>query len=249
MTAQVAKGTLTLELLCSHYDALERACTPEELQAEMQKFAARMGFEFCAYALTINAPSFKPSHFIINGFPAAWREHYLARNYFTVDPVVQHACSQPLPIAWSHDVFEHSESEEFWNEARSHGLEAGLSFAVREHPGMTAIFSLARDKKFDVRGQDLAALIGQTQMFAYVLHQAVARIALPEILPLQSAKLTARELECLKWIAEGKTAWETARILGISERTAVFHINNVMRKLDAANRTQAIVRAVGLKLL
>jgi DNA-binding CsgD family transcriptional regulator len=37
--------------------------------------------------------------------------------------------------------------------------------------------------------------------------------------------LSARELDCLKWTAEGKTAWEASVILGITERTVRFHLN------------------------
>ena len=36
-------------------------------------------------------------------------------------------------------------------------------------------------------------------------------------------KLSPRELECLKWAAAGKTAWETSIILDISEGTVKFH--------------------------
>ena len=146
-------------------------------------------------------------------------------------------------------MFHHGRSAEFWEEAQAFGLQAGLSFAVHEQPGVTGIFSLARDKVLDLQGQDLAALIGRAQMFASLLHHAVARIDLPKLLPQQNATLTAREQECLKWAADGKTAWEIGQILSIAERTAVFHVNNVIQKMGAANKTQAIVRAVALKLV
>ncbi|MBY3123131.1 helix-turn-helix domain-containing protein [Rhizobium laguerreae] len=35
--------------------------------------------------------------------------------------------------------------------------------------------------------------------------------------------LSPREKECLLWIAQGKTSWETAVIMGISENTVAFH--------------------------
>jgi DNA-binding NarL/FixJ family response regulator len=36
--------------------------------------------------------------------------------------------------------------------------------------------------------------------------------------------VSARELDCLKWTAAGKTAWEASVILGISERTVTHHL-------------------------
>lgn len=56
--------------------------------------------------------------------------------------------------------------------------------------------------------------------------------------------LTRRELEVLRWVAEGLTAAGIARELGITRRTAVFHMENVLRKLGVSNRTQAVVEAI-----
>lgn len=240
---------MTLKLLCDAYDAMSRAENSNELRVEMDKFAKEMGFEHFAYALTIKAPSLKPQQYFINGFPQEWVERYLSQGYFQVDPLIRHAESTSLPAIWSDQLLHGGQSSQFWEEAKAFGLQSGLSFAVHEQPGVTGIFSLARDKKLDLQAQDLAALIGRAQMFASLLHHAVARIDLPKLLPEQGAVLTAREQECLKWAADGKTAWEIGQILGVAERTAVFHVNNVIQKLGAANKTQAIVRAVALKLV
>jgi LuxR family quorum-sensing system transcriptional regulator SolR len=239
----------TLKLLCDAFSALEGAKTDDELRLEMNKFAEQMGFQHFVYALTINAPSLKSQLYILNGFPPAWIDRYLGAGYGKVDPVVRYAQKSSLPAIWTEAMFHDDKSAEFWEEARGFGLDHGLSFAVHEQPGVTGVFSLARDKPLDLQPPDLAALIGRAQLFASMLHHAVARIDLPKLLPEQTATLTPRERECMQWAAEGKTAWEIGRILNITERTAVFHVNNVIQKLGAANKTHAIVRAVALMLL
>jgi DNA-binding CsgD family transcriptional regulator len=50
--------------------------------------------------------------------------------------------------------------------------------------------------------------------------------------------LTPRELETMKWVRMGKSSWEIAVILDISERTVNFHIANCLKKLDVINRAQ-----------
>jgi DNA-binding CsgD family transcriptional regulator len=55
--------------------------------------------------------------------------------------------------------------------------------------------------------------------------------------------LSSREHEVLKWLIEGKSNWEIGQILSISERTAKFHVQNLMRKLRATNRAQLVVNA------
>jgi DNA-binding CsgD family transcriptional regulator len=62
-------------------------------------------------------------------------------------------------------------------------------------------------------------------------------------------KFSSRELEVLRWTAEGKTSAEIGQILHISERAVIFHVNNSMTKLRATNRTQAAVKAVCLGLI
>jgi DNA-binding CsgD family transcriptional regulator len=61
--------------------------------------------------------------------------------------------------------------------------------------------------------------------------------------------LTARELECLSWTLEGKTAWELGCILGITERTANFHLGNAIQKLDCDNKHSAVIKAMRMGLI
>ena len=69
-----------------------------------------------------------------------------------------------------------------------------------------------------------------------------------ENLPLVEA-LTGRELEVLQLLAEGLSNKAIALQLGISDHTVKFHVNAIMGKLDAQNRTEAVVRATRLGLI
>ena len=53
------------------------------------------------------------------------------------------------------------------------------------------------------------------------------------------AALTRRELEILQLVAEGHSNSQLARILWVTEQTVKFHLSNIYRKLDVANRTEA----------
>lgn len=61
--------------------------------------------------------------------------------------------------------------------------------------------------------------------------------------------LSPRELTVLLWMKEGKTNWEIAQILGLSERTVRFHVGGIFEKLDVTSRTQAVARALGAGLI
>lgn len=61
--------------------------------------------------------------------------------------------------------------------------------------------------------------------------------------------LTPRELEVLQLVVEGQTNHEIASALGIGSGTVKSHVEHIIAKLGAADRTQAAVRAVQLGLL
>jgi len=66
---------------------------------------------------------------------------------------------------------------------------------------------------------------------------------------MMQKKLSEREIICLQWAAEGKTSWETATILGLSERTVNFHLQNACGKLHVHSRRAAVAQALRQGLL
>jgi DNA-binding CsgD family transcriptional regulator len=61
--------------------------------------------------------------------------------------------------------------------------------------------------------------------------------------------LTKREVECINMVRAGKTSWQIGEILGVSERTANFHITNAVQKIGAKTRRDAVEKAISLGLL
>ncbi len=67
--------------------------------------------------------------------------------------------------------------------------------------------------------------------------------AVPEALPGQSAVVTRRQLEILRYLAEGWTNQAVAEVLGISVSTVRTHANNILRKFAVHSIRQAVARA------
>jgi DNA-binding CsgD family transcriptional regulator len=61
--------------------------------------------------------------------------------------------------------------------------------------------------------------------------------------------LSEREIEVIKWIYYGKTNKEIGVILNVSHYTVKNHVQNVIVKLDAANRAHVVGKALSLGLL
>jgi two-component system, NarL family, nitrate/nitrite response regulator NarL len=52
-------------------------------------------------------------------------------------------------------------------------------------------------------------------------------------------ELTKREVEILQLVSEGHSNSQVARMLWVTEQTVKFHLSNIYRKLNVANRTEA----------
>ena len=61
--------------------------------------------------------------------------------------------------------------------------------------------------------------------------------------------VTRRESEILQWLYIGKTNWEISAILEISPLTVKNHVQNLLRKLDVQNRSQAVAKATKFGLI
>ncbi|MGZ3158064.1 MAG: helix-turn-helix transcriptional regulator [Burkholderiaceae bacterium] len=61
--------------------------------------------------------------------------------------------------------------------------------------------------------------------------------------------LSERQKEILHWIDEGKTNWEIAQILGMTEKNVKYHIEQIFLKLKVTNRNKAVAKAMLLGIL
>jgi len=93
------------------------------------------------------------------------------------------------------------------------------------------------------------------QLLAPSLHSAWVRTQLTQRSQSGADKasgqsvLTVREQEILKWIYLGKSNFEIGAILKISPLTVKNHVQKILRKLNVVNRTQAIGKALELRIL
>ncbi|WP_060857806.1 LuxR family transcriptional regulator [Caballeronia sordidicola] len=171
-------------------------------------------------------------------YPQDWVRHYQRSDYASIDPVHRAAFLQSAPYRW-HDIIGLSKAERrLLDEAREAGLGAGLSIPVHQSDGSILLFNLSGPLHSvnNTINSRLVYLI--SAQFHFELH----RLAL-----IRSRKaahlLTPRQLECLTWVARGKTSAEIGEILGRSRYTVDYHIDLAMEALNIRSRTAAAVHA------
>jgi DNA-binding NarL/FixJ family response regulator len=134
-----------------------------------------------------------------------------------------------------------------------HGLDAALDGpavleAVRgHHPGLRTIVVSSSEDAEDVRralGAGASAYVFKTAGAGELLRTArrifdEPRTAAAAADGEPARGLTKRELEILRLVSEGHSNAQLARMLWVTEQTVKFHLSNIYRKLDVANRTEA----------
>lgn len=232
------------------FESLLNCTSVEELHTNALAITREMGFENFLYGVQVNTSLTRPYRFILSCYPEAWRKHYDDEGYASIDPTVLHCARTSIPIIWKNEVFKGRKEARVRSEAKDCGLVSGASFSVHGGRGEAAMLSLATSRESREAQDDILAMMSQAQLLTCYLHEAVQRVVLSKgPPPLKKINLTEREKECLLWAAEGKTGWEIANIVSISERTVTFHLQNASQKLGVVNRRQAISRALSMGLI
>jgi len=217
-----------------------------ELLAVLARATSALGFDYCALGMRLPLPLSNPQTIMLGNYAPAWRERYASAQYLAVDPTVAHALVSTRPVVWSDEVF--MKAPALWDDVRSHGLHVGWAQPVHDIRGIATLLTLARSHE-GVSPREMNDKASHLAWLAQAAHETLAgmRASAPD--SAASISLTGREVDVLRWAGDGKKAAETADILGITERTVLFHVDNALRKLGAANKTAGVLKAAMLRLI
>ncbi len=213
---------------------------------KIAEIARKLGFDHCSYGIRASLPVSRQRIAIFDTYPTEWRDRYVRQNYLTVDPTVQHGLRSLLPIVWTDELFERA--RDFWEDARAYDLRYGWAQPCRDAQGVLGMLSVVRSHD-ELSPTEMQEKSIRLAWLAQITHIAMARIVVKKLVPEASVRLSNKETAVIRWTAEGKSAAEIAEIMGLSPRTVTFHIGNVVKKLNAANKTAAAVRAAVLGLI
>ncbi|WP_161974573.1 helix-turn-helix transcriptional regulator [Piscinibacter terrae] len=222
--------------------------TRDEFGKELERFASNLGFKI-VNAVAIVDHFGRDSDFIhVNNVPIEAHEIDVPQNSRR-DPVMQHCKHASVPIIWNQDTYTSIGLGERWEAQARFGFHTGIALALHLPEGKHFFLSVDRDQPLPNDRGEVTRLVADLQLYAVHAQDIALRVLLPPEPERDLPNLTPRELESLRWTMEGKTAWELGNILGISERTAVLHLNNAMHKLGCINKHQAVLKALRLGVI
>jgi DNA-binding CsgD family transcriptional regulator len=237
-------------MLPAGYTAVLQARNREEFRGEVVRFTRNLGFDTVS-AVTIVDRGLGLSEMItVDNTPSGYADTtYVDAAGCRRDPVLRHCKRQAVPIVWDQDTYVESGAGDLWEQQARFGYRTGIAMALHLPEGKHFLLGVDRDQALPQDADELQRIVADLQLFAVHAQDAAIRLMLPAEMQPERPALTPRELECLRWTMAGKTAWEVGAVLGISERTAVLHINNAMHKLACVNKHQAVLKALRLGLI
>ena len=233
--------------LSDFIDESNQADSTQSLLALMERAAGDLGFDRFAYCALTDHERYEagnnPAPMVAHNLPAAWIDYYFEHGYQNIDPVVLLAPDIERPFLWdslSRSYKLDRAQTRLMQQAGEAGLKDGVGVPLHGPRGNVCLVTFAAGDGHP----DPAAELPKLDVVAAQFHAAYSAVGRSENDQRTAAVLSARERECLQWVAKGKSSWDIGKILEISENTVNFHLKNALHKLDANSRTLAVVKAI-----
>ena len=228
---------------------LEKAESKSNLNAAGRRIASEYGFSHFYFTLhKIYTPT-NNENITLTNFPRNWQEYYARINAEKFDPHLEYAFRSVTPVTWyeieqSLDKTKESKALNFMRTSSDeHSFRSGITLPLRSPDGEKGMLALSRQREnHPALIKRLPEILPFITTLALYYCSTVNRISNLDAPP--RPKLTPRELEIMRWVAEGKDNEMIASILNISVSAVAFHIRNIYKKLGAANRANAVARAI-----
>jgi LuxR family quorum sensing-dependent transcriptional regulator len=229
---------------------LDDALNPQSVRGVLVKQLSGLGFDLFSFQ-KFAPPTGVVENFYVSTYPRAWTKRYVEKKYIAHDICTAAATQFSRPYLWADlgrpDDFT-KEQKTIFDESRQFGIVTGASIPAYSFDGVRAQLSVASDMPADEFRKLFAANRHVLLLVTAYVHERLEQLRFYECSASKS-KLTRRELEILTWGARGKTNIEIGDILSISDETVVKHYRNICLKLRAANKTQAVAKALMHRLI
>lgn len=185
---------------------------------------------------------------IIATWPRTLQTSFQQHELFNSDPVIQRSRTAVEPFVWDFSLYDAGNPvhDQLVALRASAGASGGICIPVSDAFNSRSVLYLS-GHGFDSSPMTVLSLQLLAQHFAaraYALGGGAGKGSKQTSQNLDSGELSPRERQVFGWIAFGKSSREVATIMSISEHTVNDYIASGVTKLNASNRTEALLRAL-----
>jgi DNA-binding CsgD family transcriptional regulator len=219
-----------------------------EFKALFPKLQELFPFDFSTAVLghLDNSNGIVPVHHINISFSEEWFFEYLSRGYLQKDTIVRDNFTSYKLQCWAKVKGKVRLPDEITSLCKDFNMGEGYTC------GTSPLSPAGNGSMFCFSGPSMEGNRRTEAILELViphLHMALTKTQKNTGPGKRHILLSSREKEVLNWLKNGKSSWDMSVILRISESTVNFHVYNIMQKLGAINRPQAVAVATHLGLI
>lgn len=229
-------------------EEITQAASPAEVEGTLLRVAGRYGLTSIFGGIVptyLCSPRDVVDLVMLHRFPVEWARRYAVKRYLLRDPILRRLRADSRSTFTWQDAYATAPREDVravGGEAAEFGLREGIVIPVETLDDAPIAVSFG-GSRLDLGPEEIVALrFATTYAIGQILHHRSGE-------GCSDAELSPRELDCLRWSAEGKSDWEIGKILGISSATVEKHHLALRAKLGAVNRGHAIAKALRAKII
>jgi DNA-binding CsgD family transcriptional regulator len=236
----------SIAVLVPEGDTVARRADPASV---IRGWASGLGFD----GVTYFAPARDAAHGAMTAWSTwgdRWDIEHRERRYADVDPRVLATRDRTLPCLWEGgSIVARGRLKRFLLDAGALGIRSGVAIPLGTAGARAVVaFDASHARVTPARHAAILSSLGDLLWVAHAVHASRHPTGLAPA-AASPCSLSARERACLAMSARGLTSRDIGHKLGIATRTVDFHIGNVLAKLAASNRHEAIAKALERGLL
>lgn len=236
-----------LDDIAAFVDQARASATADDLRGLMETITFEMGFS--AYSLYQHVRRWdwqQTEALALSNYPKPWLERFFEKDFNQFDPVLRAAQRTGVGFKWADipAMIPLSPKQlRVLETGRREGIEDG--FTVPCHiPGEwmgSCSFVVGSGHQLPERNLAMAHVVGG---YGYEAARQLQLRRIGMVRRRDPARLSPRQLDCLALVADGKTDWEIATVLGIKESTVNGYIDETKAALGVTRRSQLVMRAL-----
>lgn len=226
----------------------------ELLRTTLSGILAKLGVRAFCYQI-IHSPSTvlkpDPGVCLITTFPESWMEPFISFDQPDSMPFIRRALNDPSPFGWSRAAGPEKPDYAYgtaFSRLAAASAEKFVTFPIHAQHDVAALTTVASKPA----SSEIQANSEQIYLIGHYFHAAARRIVVERALTVsrrRTSLLSPRETEMLESAAKGMMTTEIATHARISPKSVEAHLESARKKLHAANRTHAVVKAIMIGII
>jgi len=221
-----------------------------DFHTKLIELAEHLGFPLCNIGIVQPVAGEAIAWEDFRNAPSSYFELAVDKDDARRDPCLNLMKKSYMPFCYDREFYVRAGTEDLWEKQAPFGYKTGICSVLHLGVGRALFMGLDREEVLPKEPDTLIRLLADFQLATAFVQDTAMELHSHKPFPeIDTDRLSERQKEVLRWASAGKTAWETGRILSISESAVNKTLARAARILECNGKAHAIARAFSRGLL